>query len=144
LKRIGKSAFEPQDSFEFARRETFDGRSWMIVGPGIICTAPHELDAGGPCNAGQRGPNPAYCKTSCTHQILETYGETQADDTVAYILKNLHRALDDDSAGIMVAMWTGQLNTWLYRYHLVAEKWKEHPLVKRYGHQRMHISLGIA
>lgn len=142
LKRIGKTAFEPQDTYEFARRETFDGRSWMVVGPGIICTAPHEMDGGGPCNKGQRGPNPANCKTGCDRQLLENYAATYADDTVAYVLENLQCAIDEDET-MMVPMWAGQLKTWLYRYEQVAEKWKDHPLVEHYGQRPKRIMLEV-
>lgn len=138
LKRIGKSAFEPQDAYEFARRETFDGRSWMVVGPSILCTAPHDMDAGGPCNAGQRGPNPAYCRTGCSYQVLENYGMTVADDTVSFILANLQRAVTED-AEMLVSMWAGQLKAWLYRYEEVAEKWKDHRLVKQYGQRPIRV-----
>lgn len=133
LKRIGKSKFEPQDAYEFARRETFDGRSWMMVAPGILCTAPHDVtQVSTPCALGQRRHNPANCKTGCDWQLLlKAYYATQADDTVDYALKNLQRAVDEDDSA-MQAFWAGQAKTWLYRYEQVAEKWQDHPLVKKY------------
>lgn len=130
LKRIGKSKFEPQDAYEFARRETFDGRAWMMVAPGILCTAPHdETQVSTPCAVGQKRHNPANCKTACEWQLhLKGYYATQADDSVHYALKNLRDAIDkNDEASI--AFWAGQAKTWLYRYDDVAEKWKDHPLV---------------
>lgn len=130
LRRIGKASFEPEDAFEFARRETFDGRSWMVVAPGIICTLSHDM--GGPCNTGQRGPNPANCRVGCQNQLLEEYGITQADDTVNWIVEQLQRAENDESE-MEISLWAGQLRTWLYRYSVVEEKWKTHDLVKRYS-----------
>lgn len=130
LKRIGKIAFEPEDAFEFARRETFDGRTWMVVAPGIICTLPH--DAGGPCNKEQRGPNPANCRTGCENQLIEGYGKAQADDSVAWIVEQLQRAVNENLE-MEIALWAGQLRTWLYRYNEVAENWKDHHLVQKYG-----------
>lgn len=130
LKRIGKSKFDPQDAYEFARSETFDGRSWMLVAPGVVCTAPHDItQVSTPCAVGQKRHNPANCITGCDWQLLlRGIEKTQADDTVDYALKNLQRALDEeDEAGI--AMWVGQAKTWLYRYDEVADKWKNHPLV---------------
>jgi integrase len=130
LKRIGKSKFDPQNAYEFARRETFDGRSWMLVAPGVVCTAPHgSIQVATPCASGQPQHNPANCKTGCEWQLLlNGFEKTQADDTVEFALMNLQRVLDDeDEAGI--AMWKGQAKTWLYRYDEVADKWKNHPLV---------------
>lgn len=130
LKRIGKSKFEPQDAYEFARRETFDGRAWMMVAPGMLCTAPHDVtQVSTACAMGQRRHNSANCKTGCEWQILlKGYYVTQADDTIDYSLKNLQRAIDADEEA-MVAFWAGQAKAWLYRYDEVAEKWKDHPLV---------------
>lgn len=130
LKRIGKSKFDPQDAYEFARRETFDGRSWMLVAPGVVCTAPHgSVQVSTPCALGQQQHNPANCKTGCDWQLLLSgFEKSQADDTVDYALKNLQRALEEeDEAGI--AMWKGQAKTWLYRYDDVADNWKNHSLV---------------
>jgi hypothetical protein len=130
LKRIGKSKFEPQDAYEFARRETFDGRSWMMIAPGVLCTAPHDVtQVSTPCAAGQGRHNPANCKTDCDWQLLlKGYYVTQAEDSVDYALKNLQRAIDvEDEAG--VAFWSAQAKTWLYRHEEVLEKWKDHPLV---------------
>lgn len=140
LKRIGKSEFEPQDAYEFARRETFDGRSWMMVAPGVFCTSPHGItQVSTPCAVGQRRHNTANCKTGCDWQLLlQGYYVTQADDTVNYTLKNLQRAVDDDEES-MVAFWAGQAKAWIYRYDEVAEKWKDHHLVKQYAHRPMQI-----
>lgn len=145
LKRIGKSKFEPQDTYEFARRETFDGRSWMMLSPGILCTAPHDVtQVSTPCAVGQRRHNPANCRTECEWQLLlKGYYVTQADDTVDYALKNLHRAIDADDEA-MIAFWVGQAKAWLYRYDEVAEKWKDHPLVKQFVPQPKHVMLGAA
>jgi len=130
LKRIGKTKFEPQDAYEFARRETFEGRTWMMIAPGILCTAPHDVtQVSTPCAEGQRRHNPANCKAGCEWQLLlKGVYTTQADDTVDYALKNLQQAIDsDDEASI--AFWAGQAKAWLYRYDEVAQKWKDHPLV---------------
>lgn len=145
LTRVGKSAFEPQDAYEFARRETFDGRSWMMIAPGVLCTAPHDVtQVSTPCALGQGRHNPANCKTGCDWQILLTgYYVTQADDSVTYALKELQRAVDQEDEA-MVAFWAGQAKAWLYRYDEVAEKWKDHDLVKRYVSRPTQIMLAAA
>jgi integrase len=145
LKRIGKSKFEPQDAYEFARRETFDGRAWMMVAPGVLCTAPHGItQVSTPCALGQKQHNPANCKTACQWQILlKGYFLTQADDSIDYSLGNLQRAVDDEDDASM-AFWVAQTKTWLYRYEDVAEKWKSHPLVMAYIHQPTKIIMKCA
>lgn len=145
LKRIGKSKFEPQDAYEFARRETFEGRAWMMIAPGILCTAPHDMtQVSTPCALGQKRHNPANCKTGCDWQLLlHGVHATQADDTVDYALKNLQQAIDrDDEASI--AFWAGQAKAWLYRYDEVAEKWKDHPLVVAYVPRPVRIMMKAA
>lgn len=142
LRRIGKSKFEPQDAYEFARSETFNGRSWMMVAPGVLCTAPHGVtQVATPCALGQKRHNPANCKTGCNWQLLlDGYFSAQADDTVEYALRNLQRAIDDEDDG-MVAFWSGQAKTWLYRYDDVTDKWKNHPLVNRYAPRPIRVEI---
>ncbi len=134
LTRIGKSKFEPQDAHEFARVETFDGRAWMLVGPGILCTAPHGMtQVSTPCAIGQNRHNPSRCKTGCDWQVLLTgYFMTQADDSIQYAIDHLQRAVESEDEA-MTVFWQGQLNTWLWRYEKVTEKWQDHPLVTRFA-----------
>jgi hypothetical protein len=130
LQLLGKSEFEPQDAYEFARRETFDGRSWMMVAPGVYCTLP--TGEGGPCSKEQGGTNPAYCQSGCPFQLLTTYNKVKTDDAVIEIVKNLQRAVDDDEP-LLIAQWSGQLKNWLYRWAEIAEKWRNHPLIQLYA-----------
>jgi hypothetical protein len=130
LQLLGKSEFEPQDAYEFARRETFDGRSWMMVAPGIYCTLPNG--EGGLCSKGQGGPNPAYCQAGCPFQLLTTYNKIKTEDAIMEIIKNLQRAVDEDET-MLVAQWSGQLKNWIYRWAEIAEKWRDHPLVQLYA-----------
>lgn len=130
LQLLGKSEFESQDAYEFARRETFDGRSWMMVAPGVYCTLPS--DKGGPCSKEQEGANPAYCQSGCPFQLLTAYNKVRTDDAIVEIVKNLQRAVDDDEP-MLVAQWSGQLKNWLYRWPEISEKWRDHRLVKIYA-----------
>jgi len=129
LQLLGKSEFEPQDAYEFARRETFDGRSWMMVAPGIYCTLP--TGEGGPCSKGQSGTNPAYCQGGCPFQLLTTYNKVKTEDAVKEILKNLQKAVDEEEP-MLIAQWSGQLRNWLFRWADIAEKWRHNPLVMLY------------
>ncbi|WP_421558059.1 hypothetical protein [Pseudomonas canadensis] len=130
LQFLGKSEFEPQDAYEFAKRETFDGRSWIMVSPGIYCTLPQG--EGGLCAKGQSGTNPAYCHSGCPFQLLTAYNKTKADDAVLEILKNLARAIEQDEL-MLVSQWAGQLKNWLHRWSDIEKKWQTHPLVQKYG-----------
>ena len=133
LKRLGKSEFEPQDAYEFARRETFDGRTWMMVSPGIYCTLPHG--ASGPCGKRQGGINPSYCQSGCDNQLLTEHSKAIVDDAIAEIVTNLQRAEFDDEP-MLIAQWAGQLRNWLYRWEELTAKWEAHPLVKKHGSLR--------
>lgn len=130
LQLLGKSEFEPQDAYEFARRETFDGRTWMLVAPGIYCTLP--TGEGGPCSKSQSGANPAYCQSGCPFQLLTTYNKVKVEDSIPEIIKNLQRAVDEDEP-MLIAQWSGQLKNWLYRWEEISKKWQNHPLVKLYA-----------
>lgn len=130
LQLLGKSEFEPQDAYEFAARETFDGRSWMMVSPGVYCTLP--TDNGGLCAKGQGKANPAYCQSGCPFQLLTSDHRDKCDEAVAEILLNLQRAVDDEEE-MMISLWAGQLKNWLHRWPQVEEKWRVHPLVEAYG-----------
>ena len=129
LKRIGKSKMEPQDAYEFAKRETFNGRTWMMVSPGIYCTLPQGN--GGPCAKGQGGTNPAYCQSGCNFQIVQ-YEEAKIDDAIGEIVRNLQRAVNE-SEPMIIATWAGQLRNWLHRSKDALHKWGMHPLVIEYG-----------
>lgn len=130
LQLLGKSEFEPQDAYEFARRETFDGRTWMLVAPGIYCTLP--TGEGGPCSKLQGGTNPAYCQAGCPFQLLTTYNKVKTEDVIPEIVKHLQKAVDEDEP-MLIAQWAGQLKNWLYRWEEISEKWRNHPLVQLYA-----------
>lgn len=130
LQLLGKSEFEPQDAYEFAARETFDGRSWIMVSPGVYCTLP--TGSGGLCAKGQGRTNPAYCQSGCPFQLLTAAHQEKCDDAVAEIIMNLQKAIDDEE-DMVVSLWAGQLKNWLHRWPQVEKKWRSHPLVEAYG-----------
>lgn len=130
LQLLGKSEFEPQDAYEFAARETFDGRSWMMVSAGVYCTLP--TDTGGLCAKGHGKTNPAYCQSGCPFQLLTRAHKDECDESVAEILLNLQKAVNEDQ-DMLIALWAGQLKNWLHRWPQVERKWHSHPLVEAYG-----------
>ncbi|MCF5714424.1 hypothetical protein I9H06_17630 [Pseudomonas tremae] len=130
LQLLGKSEFEPKDAYEFAKRETYDGRTWMIVTPGVYCTIP--TDEGGLCSKEQRGTNPAYCRGGCPFQLLTEYHKVRSDDAISEIVRNLERAIDEDEP-MMIAQWAGQLKNWLSRWPSIEDRWHSHPVVQKYG-----------
>lgn len=130
LQLLGKSEFEPQDAYEFAKRETYDGRTWMMVTPGVYCTIPTE--EGGLCSKGQHGINPAYCRGGCPFQLLTEYHKARSNDAILEIVRNLERAINEDDP-MIIAQWAGQLKNWIGRWPSVDEEWRNHPVVQRYG-----------
>ncbi|MGE8303367.1 MAG: hypothetical protein ACN6PW_02830 [Pseudomonas kermanshahensis] len=130
LQLLGKSEFEPQDAYEFAARETFDGRSWMMVSPGVYCTLP--AGNGGACAKGQDGKNPAYCRSGCPFQLLTAVHKDKCDAAVKEIVLHLEKA-EADGEMMLVGLWAGQLKNWLHRWPDIADRWRLHPLVEAYG-----------
>lgn len=130
LKLLGKFEFEPQDAYEFAKRETFDGRSWLMVSPGVYCTLPSG--EGGLCAKGQGGTNPAYCQGGCPFQLLTGNHKVICNDAIIEIVANLERAIMDDEP-MLISQWSGQLRNWLNRWPDIESAWRSHPLVEKYG-----------
>lgn len=126
-----KSELDPKDVFELAETLTLNGSSWAVVMPGIICALP--VGATGPCAQRQGGRDPANCQAGCDHQLLLAFNKTECADNVAWIIANLQRAVDEESA--TVEMWVGQLENWLYRWSDVYSNWSSHDLVKRFCRQ---------
>ncbi|WP_411563653.1 hypothetical protein [Pseudomonas shirazensis] len=130
LELLGKLEFEPQDAYEFAKRETFDGRSWLMVSPGVYCTLPSG--DGGLCAKGQSGTNPAYCQGGCPFQLLTWDHKVICNDAIAEIVANLERAVMEDEP-MLVSQWSGQLKNWLNRWPDIKLTWRSHPVVEKYG-----------
>jgi hypothetical protein len=124
-----KSSLDPGDITEIAEMLTLDGRDWVVVMPGVICTLPRFSK--GPCANRQGARNPGNCQTGCAHQILTAYNMSETDDMVSYVLTELKNALDQQS--VTLSMWISHLRYWLYRWRSVYDKWANHPLVLAYG-----------
>jgi len=130
LELLGKLEFEPQDAYEFAKKETFDGRSWLMVSPGVYCTLPSG--DGGLCAKGQSGTNPAYCQGGCPFQLLTGDHKVICNDAITEIVSNLERAVIEDEP-MLVSQWSGQLKNWLNRWPDIELAWRSHPMVMKYG-----------
>lgn len=130
LTRLGKDELDPQDIRELAETLTLDGRSWVVVGPGIICALPQG--SSGPCSRRQGGRNPAYCKSECDHQILTAFNKTETDDSIAFMVEQLGIATSEENS-LMIAQWRGQITAWLYRWRDVYEKWSTHELISSWA-----------
>lgn len=130
-----KSSLDPQDVFELAEALTMQGMDWVVVMPGVICTLPVGFT--GPCASGRGQRDPANCQSGCHNQILSAYHQTECDDMVRYIIEQLQRAVDEE-ADLMISLWCGQLNNWLYRWSSVFKAWASHPLVMKYGSAKLN------
>jgi integrase len=56
-----------EEVHETARTLTFDGKFWIGVAPGVLCTK--TLGQFGPCTRRKGEPDPAKCKTVCDHRL---------------------------------------------------------------------------
>lgn len=134
-RRLGQSAFEPQNVREFASAMTESGQGWAIIAPGVICTG---FTKGGLCNKGQRGgANPHHCSPSCHNQIaLSTFerggGEVEsaldlAIASVDYLFARLQEAVDVGEE-MLVAQFSGQIRSLTGRWSAVDKHTNDHPL----------------
>ena len=130
LKASGKSRLEPKDVYELADKETFGGRIWRQVMPGVICTVPH-LDTG-PCGEAKGvRTDPTNCQAGCRHQLLLAEHLNRSDENIGDMLRILERAVEEGNE-MMVAAVAPQIANEMYRWRLVYEKWCSHPLVAQY------------
>jgi hypothetical protein len=128
-----KSELDPKDVYELAESLTMQGKDWVLIMPGVVCTL--SVGVTGPCATKQGGRNPGNCQSECQHQLLTAYNKAECDDMVQYILEQLQRAVDEQ-AELMIELWVGQLQNWLYRWNAVFQKWAQHPLVQAFGETR--------
>jgi integrase len=130
LRASGKSRLDPKDVYELADKETFGGRSWRQVMPGVICTVPH-LDSG-PCGEGKGvKTDPTNCQAGCRHQLLLAEHLNRSDENVADMLRTLERSIEEENE-MMIAAVAPQIANEIYRWKLVYEKWCNHPLISQY------------
>jgi hypothetical protein len=130
LRASGKSRLDPKDVYELADKETFGGRSWRQVMPGVICTVPH-LESG-PCGEGKGvKTDPTNCQAGCRHQLLLAEHLNRSDENVADMLRTLERSIEEDNE-MMIAAVAPQIANEIYRWKLVYEKWCNHPLIAQH------------
>lgn len=130
LRITGKSRLEPTDVYELADKETFGGRTWRQVMPGVICTI-SQFDAG-PCGRGKGvRTDPSNCQAGCSHQLLLAEHMNRSDENIADMLALLQRAIDDEN-DMLVATIAPQIANEVCRWELVFEKWRSHPLIQKF------------
>lgn len=124
-RRIGRE-FGEEDLKRLAETFTFSGRYWQLVRPGVLCTkGPHQA---GPCNKSVGAPEPARCRSECSHRLEESFLREDTDQAIAEAVRHLETALQDQDE-IGAEMWRGQILTHLPRFPDLATKWREHALV---------------
>ncbi|HHA2494042.1 TPA: site-specific integrase [Stenotrophomonas maltophilia] len=125
-RRVGDSAFEPQNVHEFASAMTENGQGWAIISPGVVCTG---FTRGGLCNKQQTGgANPHYCNPACQHQIiLPTYERDgievdsaveRAITSIDYLFAKLRDATDAGEE-MLVGQFIGQIKSLMGRWSAV-------------------------
>jgi len=134
-RRLGQSASDPQNVYEFASAMTEGGQGWAVISPGVMCTG---FTRGGLCNKGQQGAaNPHHCSPACQNQIVlptfegdEGATESAVDRAVIsidYMFTKLQEAIDVGEE-MLVGQFIGQIKSLMGRWGAVDKHAHEHPL----------------
>ena len=115
-----------KDVRSLAETLTLGGRYWELVRPGVVCTKYPQQP--GACTRKVGIPDPAKCKSSCTHRLEEAAFRDDVDRTLALAVDYLESAEASEDV-IAAEMWRGQILANLYRFDDIAAKWRAHPTV---------------
>jgi integrase len=95
----GLAALGAEEIRETARTLTFDGKFWIGVAPGILCTK--TLGQFGPCTRGRGEPNTAKCRPDCDHRLELELAKTECRRKLLQMIED-HVAAERD--GLMMRM----------------------------------------
>lgn len=123
--RLGRE-FGEADIRSLAETFTLSGKHWQLVRPGVVCTKGPQV--AGPCNHHVGLPEPSRCRWHCEHRLEDAALRDDIDRSIAEAISHLVGAeANDDPIG--AEMWRGQILSNVRRFHDVAEKWRQHPIV---------------
>ncbi len=111
---------------ELAEIFTLQGREWLLVRPGVLCT---KLSGqAGPCNKSLGRPEPSKCSSTCMHRLEEPLLRADTDSAIATCVDELS-ASDERRDTLMSGFWAGQVRMHVERFPDLKAKWTQHPLV---------------
>lgn len=123
--RVGQD-WNEDDLNSMAETLTLEGRFWMLVRPGVICTkGPQEAGA---CTPNAARPDTSRCRHDCGHRLEQAFLKDDVDRTIEEAVRSLQRAInygDDYNA----EMWRGQVVANIDRFPSLRQKWQKHSLV---------------
>lgn len=123
--RLG-SDYGAKNVQELAEILTFNGRQWLLVRPGVVCTKqPHQV---GPCIKKSGAPDIAKCRSTCGSRLELGALREEVDLSIQQALTQLQEALADGRE-MDIEMWKGQVLANLNRFPDIAKKWREDGLV---------------
>ncbi|AND89552.1 bll4269 [Bradyrhizobium diazoefficiens USDA 110] len=123
--RRGEEVFETATLRETAEVLTFNGRYWLMVRPGVICTK--GLGQAGPCTRERGAPDPGACRTTCEHRLETTRAKQGCEETLRALIIERERADND----MVVANLDGQILANLERWDDVRSRvLNDHPEIQ--------------
>jgi len=111
--RRGEEAFDTRTLRETAEMLTFNGRYWMLVRPGVLCTK--GLGEYGPCTRERGAPDSGSCRTACTHRLELARAKKDCEDALRALLHERDEACADN-AEMLLANLDGQILSQLARW----------------------------
>lgn len=117
--RLGRE-LGTDDVMELAEVLTMSGTYWQLVRRGVVCTK--LPDQAGACNLKRGHPEPAACRSGCTHRLEMAALREDVDLAIEQALKELDCEVASSNA-IMAEMWRGQILANLKRFPDIEEKW---------------------
>ncbi|WP_223961477.1 hypothetical protein [Paraburkholderia sabiae] len=117
--RLGRE-LGTDDVKELAEVLTMSGTYWQLVRRGVVCTK--LPDQAGACSLRRGNPEPAACRSECSHRLEMAALREDVDMAIAQALEELEREVAS-SNGIMAEMWRGQILANLKRFPDIEEKW---------------------
>lgn len=99
-------AWGVDDTYELSSLLTNNGKTWMLIGEGRICTK--TLGAVGPCSANSRGaPDPAKCSSGCDHRLVDPGVRARTKEVLDFLLR-LHKRCIDEGDEMQAVYVVGQ------------------------------------
>ncbi|WP_441227957.1 integrase [Tardiphaga sp. 20_F10_N6_6] len=130
----GEIDFSATNMRELIEILTFNGRTWSVVRPGVLCT---KADGQfGPCTRGRGAPDPGACRTSCDHRLETARAERDCEESLEYLVIERAAALADGN-NMLVARLDGEIRANLKRWDSVrARILNAHPHLQQVWLQR--------
>jgi hypothetical protein len=126
--RRGEDVFKTSTLRETAEILTFNGRYWLLVRPGVICTK--GLGQYGPCTKERGAPDPGACRTTCDHRLETSRAKQDCAETLRTLIVEREQASSDGNEMLLENL-DGQILANLQRWDDVrAHVLNDHPEIQ--------------